>query len=139
MNAPETGADGNHATDAGAARNPPDHARLRQLAGQQAALRRVATLIAGGARPANVSTAVADEVVAVDAEASGGMLRRRVRDDGIGGADPVRSSGLTGLKDRIEALGGIFSLHSTQGGGTAVSCELPVPAESGQPDAGHDQ
>jgi len=78
-------------------------------------------------------------VVAVDADASGGTLRLRVRDDGIGGADPVRGSGLTGLKDRIEALGGIFSLNSPQGGGTAVSCELPVPADAAQPDAGHDQ
>jgi signal transduction histidine kinase len=68
-------------------------------------------------------------VVAVDADASGGMLRLRVRDDGIGGADPVRGSGLTGLKDRIEALGGNISLHSPRGGGTAVSCELPVPAD----------
>jgi signal transduction histidine kinase len=76
-------------------------------------------------------------VVAVGAEASGGALRLHVRDDGIGGADPLRGSGLTGLKDRIEALGGTFSLHSPQGGGTAVSCGLPVPAQGGRPDAGH--
>jgi signal transduction histidine kinase len=76
-------------------------------------------------------------VVAVGAEASGGVLRLRVRDDGVGGADPLRGSGLTGLKDRIEALGGTFSLHSPKGGGTAVSCELPVPARGGRPDAGH--
>src|ERR1035438_5519913 len=62
MNAPETGADGTNATDAGAARNPLDQARLRQLADQQAALRRVATLVAGGARPTDVFTAVADEL-----------------------------------------------------------------------------
>ena len=77
--------------------------------------------------------------VAVDVETSGGTLRLCVRDDGIGGADPLRGSGLTGLTDRIEALGGIFSLHSPQGGGTAVSCELPVPADGGQPGAGHGQ
>src|SRR5580704_13533513 len=68
-------------------------------------------------------------VVAVDAEASGGTLRLCVRDDGIGGADPLRGSGLTGLKDRIEALGGTFSVHSPAGGGTTVSCELPVLAD----------
>ena len=45
-------------------------------------------------------------VVQVDAETSGGTLRVRVRDDGAGGADPLRGSGLVGLKDRIEALGG---------------------------------
>jgi signal transduction histidine kinase len=65
-------------------------------------------------------------VVRVDAEASGDTLRVCVRDDGLGGADPVQGSGLVGLKDRIEALGGTFSLHSPPGGGTTVSCELPV-------------
>jgi signal transduction histidine kinase len=65
-------------------------------------------------------------VVAVDAEASGGTLRVCVRDDGAGGANPVCGSGLAGLKDRIEALGGTFSVHSPPGGGTMVSCELPV-------------
>lgn len=73
-------------------------------------------------------------IVEVDAEASGGTLRVRVRDDGVGGADPQRGSGLVGLKDRIEALGGTFSLHSPPGGGTTVSCVLPVMAGGGQPD-----
>jgi signal transduction histidine kinase len=59
-----------------------------------------------------------------------------VRDDGVGGADPLRGSGLVGLKDRIEALGGTFSLHSPAGGGTTVSCELPVPADGDQPHPG---
>ena len=62
MNAPETGAYGTNAGDAGPAQNSPDQARLRQLADEQAALRRVATLVAGGARPAEVFTAVADEL-----------------------------------------------------------------------------
>jgi signal transduction histidine kinase len=66
-------------------------------------------------------------LVQVKAEADAGILRLRVQDDGIGGADPVRGSGLTGLKDRIEALGGTFSVRSPLGEGTAVHCELPVP------------
>jgi signal transduction histidine kinase len=74
-------------------------------------------------------------VVVVDAEAAGGTLRLRVRDNGVGGADPVRGSGLVGLKDRIEALGGTFSVHSPAGGGTTVSCELPVLAGAGPPAA----
>ena len=78
-------------------------------------------------------------VVEVDAEASGGTLRVCVRDDGVGGADPRRGSGLVGLKDRIEALGGTFSMHSPPGGGTTVSCELPVLAGAGQPDADPDR
>ena len=65
-------------------------------------------------------------VVEVDAEASGGTLRVSVRDDGVGGADPLRGTGLVGLKDRIEALGGRFAMRSPAGGGTTVSCELPV-------------
>ena len=52
-----------------------------------------------------------------------------MRDDGVGGADPARGSGLIGLKDRIEALGGTFSVHSPAAGGTTVSCELPVLAD----------
>jgi signal transduction histidine kinase len=73
-------------------------------------------------------------VVEVNAEASDGTLRVCVRDDGIGGADPKRGSGLVGLKDRIEALGGTFAIHSPLGDGTTVTCELPVVA-GGQPDA----
>ena len=77
-------------------------------------------------------------VVKVDAEASGDRLRVRVRvrDDGVGGADQLRGSGLVGLKDRIEALGGTFSVHSPAGRGTTVSCELPVLASAVQPDPG---
>ena len=70
-------------------------------------------------------------VVEVTVEVCGGMLRVYVRDDGVGGADPVRGSGLVGLKDRTEALGGTFSVHSPAGVGTTVTCELPV---SEQPD-----
>ena len=73
-------------------------------------------------------------VVEVTADAADGTLRMSVRDDGIGGADPKRGSGLVGLKDRIEALGGTFSIHSPMGGGTTVACELPMPDGNGQPE-----
>jgi signal transduction histidine kinase len=45
-------------------------------------------------------------------------------------AAPIRCAapGWSGLKDRIEALGGTFSVHSTAAHGTTVSCELPLPA-----------
>ncbi|MDT5008933.1 MAG: hypothetical protein QOH57_550, partial [Mycobacterium sp.] len=66
--------------------------------------------------------------VEVDAETADGTLRVCVRDDGVGGADPLRGSGLVGLKDRIEALGGTLSIHSPTGNGTTVCCELPVSA-----------
>ncbi len=64
--------------------------------------------------------------VEVDAEASGGKLHVQVRDDGIGGADLARGSGLIGLRDRIEALGGTFAVDSPKGAGTIVSCQLPI-------------
>jgi signal transduction histidine kinase len=48
-----------------------------------------------------------------------------VTDDGVGGADPSRSSGLQGLADRIEALGGSLAVDSPPGSGTRVTAELP--------------
>jgi signal transduction histidine kinase len=62
MNAPDTGADMGHPADAAEAYDSADEERLRQLADEQAALRRVATLVAGGARPAEVFGEVADEL-----------------------------------------------------------------------------
>jgi signal transduction histidine kinase len=49
-----------------------------------------------------------------------------VSDDGAGGADPVRGTGLTGLKDRVEALGGTISVQSPVGAGTSLQVELPL-------------
>ena len=54
------------------------------------------------------------------------MLRLCVRDDGIGGADPALGSGLVGLKDRLDALGGSFVVDSPAGAGTTAACELPI-------------
>jgi signal transduction histidine kinase len=71
----------------------------------------------------NVAVASADEVVHIVA-----------RDDGIGGADPARGSGLVGLHDRIEALGGTMSVRSPKGEGTAIEVALPV--DGGRPEAG---
>jgi signal transduction histidine kinase len=72
--------------------------------------------------------------VRVDAGLSDDTLRLCVRDDGIGGADPLLGSGLVGLKDRIDALGGTFTLHSPPAGGTLVCCELPVVDPEQQPE-----
>jgi GAF domain-containing protein len=67
----------------------------------------------------------------VEIECGEGLLRLRVRDDGRGGADFTRGSGLVGLTDRVEALGGRLSLHSPRGAGTAVRVVLPLTAPSG--------
>jgi signal transduction histidine kinase len=64
--------------------------------------------------------------VAVEVAADQGTLRVFVRDDGRGGADSSRGSGLTGLKDRVEAAGGRLSLRSPPGAGTAVEIVLPL-------------
>lgn len=63
----------------------------------------------------------------IDVEIDDGELIIDVRDDGAGGADPTRGSGLTGLSDRVEAAGGILTINSPAGGGTALHATLPVP------------
>lgn len=60
-------------------------------------------------------------------------LRLTVHDDG--GADPTRGSGLAGLADRVEALGGTIAVSSPEGKGTAIVLELPVEPISGLPTA----
>jgi signal transduction histidine kinase len=64
--------------------------------------------------------------VQVELGADDTMVRLTVRDDGIGGADPARGSGLTGLSDRIEAVGGTLKATSPVGGGTTLLIEMPV-------------
>jgi signal transduction histidine kinase len=65
-------------------------------------------------------------VVHVSVEARERMLCVSVRDDGRGGADATRGSGLLGLKDRAEAIGGTITLYSPPGGGTSLHVELPL-------------
>jgi len=58
-----------------------------------------------------------------------GSLLLSVRDDGVGGADPARGSGLAGLADRVEALGGSIRIHSAAGAGTHITVDLPLEYE----------
>ncbi|MEU7875196.1 GAF domain-containing sensor histidine kinase [Dactylosporangium sp. NPDC049140] len=64
--------------------------------------------------------------VSVDAAIRAGRFHLIVRDDGIGGADPACGSGLLGLLDRVDALGGSFTISSPPGRGTSLQAELPV-------------
>jgi signal transduction histidine kinase len=58
-----------------------------------------------------------------------------IRDDGVGGADPGRGSGLVGLTDRVEALGGSIRVRSRPGDGTHITAELPLELEAvGEPE-----
>jgi signal transduction histidine kinase len=65
-------------------------------------------------------------VVRVDVATRDGTLYLSVGDDGIGGADPAAGSGLVGLRDRVEALGGALSVRSRPGEGTSLAIELPL-------------
>jgi signal transduction histidine kinase len=60
----------------------------------------------------------------VEVDFHGGVLTARVEDDGIGGAAATPGSGLDGLSDRLEALGGTLTVHSPSGGGTTISAGL---------------
>jgi signal transduction histidine kinase len=68
--------------------------------------------------------------VELDLHIDDAKLRLSIRDDGVGGADPSRGSGLIGLKDRVEALGGTIEVESAHGRGTRLRVAIPVPAES---------
>ena len=59
-------------------------------------------------------------------QADDGVLHLSIRDDGAGGADPTQGSGLTGLADRVEALGGTIAITSPSGEGTSLTVELPL-------------
>jgi signal transduction histidine kinase len=74
---------------------------------------------------ANVAKHAHASVVHVELGTSGAMVRLAVHDDGIGGADPGRGSGLTGLGDRIEAVGGTLQVTSPAGSGTTLLIEIP--------------
>ncbi|GAA0739814.1 hypothetical protein Drose_16620 [Dactylosporangium roseum] len=60
------------------------------------------------------------------ATAQNGILHLSIRDDGIGGADPHRGTGLTDLRDRVEALGGHLTITSPAGGGTQLQAIIPT-------------
>ena len=81
----------------------------------------VSEALTNAAKHAHASAAEVE--VAADGD---GVLQVCVRDDGSGGADFGHGSGLVGLKDRIEALGGRIWLHSPPGAGTVVQIVLPV-------------
>jgi signal transduction histidine kinase len=54
------------------------------------------------------------------------VLWLSVGDDGVGGAEPARGSGLIGLRDRVEALDGSIQITSPAGEGTMIAVELPL-------------
>jgi signal transduction histidine kinase len=75
---------------------------------------------------ANVAKYAEASTARIDIDAAGHGLVVCVVDDGRGGADPSRGSGLRGLGDRVAALGGALSVESPPGGGTRLTAELPI-------------
>jgi signal transduction histidine kinase len=86
----------------------------------------------------NAAKHASASAVHVDVAMNGDELRLAIRDDGVGGADPARGSGLIGLKDRVEAMGGTIVVESVTGEGTSLTVELPMDGASQQntPDSG---
>ena len=78
----------------------------------------------------NVSKHAEASLVELDLDLDDASLRLSIRDDGRGGADPSRGSGLLGLKDRVEALGGTIQIESPHGTGTRLRVAIPVRADS---------
>jgi signal transduction histidine kinase len=86
------------------------------LARERAALRRLANVVKhSGASCARVEVTT-----------GAGEVRVIVADDGAGGADPIRGSGMIGLRDRVEARGGTLTISSPVQGGTTVRAALPL-------------
>lgn len=76
---------------------------------------------------ANVAKHAKAKLVRVSVDLRHGFLAVSIQDDGVGGAD-ANGSGLTGLAERVEALGGAMQLVSPPGGGTVIHVELPIEA-----------
>ena len=120
-------------------------AALRTLAGQAAvpvdvdapdvrlpAPQEVAAYFVCSEALANVAKYAGASSARIVLAADDALLRVQVTDDGRGGADPAAGSGLRGLADRVEALGGRLSVDSAAGRGTTVAAVLPVGEASAQ-------
>jgi signal transduction histidine kinase len=70
--------------------------------------------------------------VSAEVEEGDGALRLEVADDGVGGAEFSGGTGLLGLKDRVDALGGRIDLHSPRGRGTSLCVVLPLNRANGE-------
>jgi signal transduction histidine kinase len=75
---------------------------------------------------ANVAKYAEAETATVRVVSATGSLQVTIADDGIGGAEPERGSGLRGLADRVAAVGGLLEVTSPAGEGTQVSARLPA-------------
>ena len=79
---------------------------------------------------ANVEKYAHASRVRVEASESAGRVHLAMTDDGRGGADPASGTGLRGLADRVEALGGTLSVQSPAGAGTRIAAEVPLGGDT---------
>ncbi|WP_432978910.1 AAA family ATPase [Dactylosporangium sp. CA-233914] len=93
----------------------------------------VAEALTNAAKHAHASTVT----ITVETDPTDTVLHVTVDDDGAGGADFTHGTGLLGLKDRVEALGGRITLHSPHGAGTSLRAELPLTATNGDVTSGY--
>lgn len=89
-------------------------------------------IVAEALTNATKHSGASEVTVSVEAEQADGALRLEVADDGVGGAEFSGGTGLMGLKDRVDALGGRIDLHSPRGGGTTLRVVLPLNRANGE-------
>jgi signal transduction histidine kinase len=99
---------------------PPELSRLATPAVEAVAYFVVSEALTNVAKHAREATRVEVTVTRL-----GGILRVVIVDDGVGGADPSRGTGLTGLAQRVRSVDGTFRMSSPVGGPTMMSVELP--------------
>ena len=79
---------------------------------------------------ANIAKHAGPSRVSVSVTAGDGRVSVLIEDDGVGGADPARGTGLSGLADRVEAFGGTLEVESPVGSGTRLAAEIPLGGEA---------
>jgi signal transduction histidine kinase len=79
---------------------------------------------------ANVAKHASASRVSVSVTTGDGQVRVLIEDDGVGGADPARGTGLRGLAGRVEAHGGTLHVGSPAGAGTRLAAEIPLGGEA---------
>ena len=82
----------------------------------------------------NVAKYAQASAATVTVRQADGVVRLEIADDGVGGADPSRGSGLSGLGDRVAALDGTITVDSPAGAGTTVRVEIPCASHAAESD-----
>ena len=101
-----------------------------ELAGRPPAPVESAAFFAVSELMANVSKHAQADRAWIDIRHDGGVLRIGVTDDGRGGADPARGTGLSGIERRLAAFDGLVAVSSPPGGPTVVNMEIPCTLSS---------